>query len=229
MADRIIVINQTLNEERNIERFCTYYSSVADEILIIDGGSTDKTIEIAKQVDIVKVKDASHLQEINSWGPVTPGMVQTQIGIDWAKERGADWIIKDDGDCWPNSYLRKYGRGILEACKKPSVFLYRLYIWGKDQYFPKYNYPGQSLWAWKPREIDIHCDKDDEFSNVFLNMPAESQQKKLNYPFVCLHYFCPDEKTTQAKIKRKASIGVPMIHPLNSIYAPPEPLPGWIL
>jgi len=50
-----VALVRTKNEERNIERFCFSYS-LADAVLVADGGSTDNTIEIANSFHNVKVK-----------------------------------------------------------------------------------------------------------------------------------------------------------------------------
>lgn len=226
MEPKIIVIARTLNEINNIERFCTHYG-FADQILITDGGSTDGTAGAARKFLHVKVKDVSHLQVDLNGVVITPEAPQTNMLIKWAKKEGADWIILDDIDCHPNSSLRRDARFILETAKKPSMFLYRLYLWGNDQYFPKYNEAGQSLWAWKPNEIDIYC--EDSLTHGVLNIPGEYDRHYLMPPFVCLHRFAPDEATVQAKIKRYAAMGTPQVHPLQSIYAPPVALPDWAL
>lgn len=40
----------TLNEEKNLERTLKSVQDFADEIVIVDSGSTDKTEEIAKKI-----------------------------------------------------------------------------------------------------------------------------------------------------------------------------------
>ena len=52
---RVIVLARTLNEERNIARFCRCYAR-ADAILVADGGSTDRTVDIARQFENVEVR-----------------------------------------------------------------------------------------------------------------------------------------------------------------------------
>ena len=45
---KISVVLATYNEERNIARCLDSVKGLADEIVIVDGKSTDKTVEIAK-------------------------------------------------------------------------------------------------------------------------------------------------------------------------------------
>tara|TARA_B100000678_G_C18129997_1_gene470277 strand:+ start:94 stop:852 length:759 start_codon:yes stop_codon:yes gene_type:complete len=57
-ASKISVVIITLNEERNIGRALDSVKSLADEIIILDSGSTDQTENIAKQFDVRFVKVA---------------------------------------------------------------------------------------------------------------------------------------------------------------------------
>ena len=57
----------TFNEEKNIERCLNSVSGIADEIVIIDSGSTDNTLEIArnKRVTILKKDFLGHIEQKN--------------------------------------------------------------------------------------------------------------------------------------------------------------------
>lgn len=227
---KIIVTVRTLNEEANIADFCRCYGW-ANVILVTDGGSTDETVQIAESLPRVKVRDVSHLQipmAGTALGFVTPEPHQTNIGIKWAVEQGADWIIRDEADCWPNPALRLEARELLDAAAEPSMFLYRLYLWGEERYFPRYNKAGQSLWAWRPDRVNIYFDESRPLANGLKGLPPVAQRLLLEQPYVCLHHFCPDQATVERKIQHYAAIGSRWIHPLASIYAPPEPLPGWV-
>lgn len=225
MGFRLIVINRTLNEIRNIERFCQNYS-FADKILITDGGSTDGTVEAARKFANVEVRDVSHLQiEIDGYGVITPESNQTNIGVAWAKEEGADWIIKDECDCWPNSHLRHEARRILETVDQPSVFVYRLYLWMEDEYFPRMNRSGQSLWAWRPDTVNVYADESRPFAAGLRGLPPKNERANLELPYACLHHFCPDYETFKHKLAYKKAMGKNWVYPPDSIYVPAEKLP----
>ena len=148
---------------------------------------------------------------------------QINLGIKRAKELKTKWIIKDDCDSWPNGHLKKVAQAILENATVPVVFAYHLYIWGSKEYFPKMNGSGPGLWAWQPDKIDIYA--AGEFVTGMRNIPKKGLQ--LDFPLALLHYFAPDEETVQRKRMRKEARGSSWVHPLETIYAPPELLPEW--
>lgn len=223
---KIVVICRTLNEEKNIGLFCENYS-FADRIVVTDGGSEDDTRAIIRQFDNAEIMDVSHLSEIVGGFPMTPPGPQINIGIDRAKKLRADWIVLDEADCWPNPVLKKRARGILETTDKPSVFVYRLYIYGYDKYFSKMMKPGQSLWAWRPDIVDVYSDSQG-FTGAGLKVNiSENYRLRLEPPEVCLHYFYPNPETINKKMACYAARGTPVSHPDTWIYAPADPLPDW--
>ena len=56
MHNKLSVIIITLNEERNIERAINSVQNVADEIIVLDSFSTDKTKEICSRLGVVFVE-----------------------------------------------------------------------------------------------------------------------------------------------------------------------------
>lgn len=75
----------TFNEEKNIGRCLASIKDIADEIIIVDGTSTDKTVEIARQYDAkVTVTDNPPIFHINK-----------QKAIDAATK---DWVLQLDAD-----------------------------------------------------------------------------------------------------------------------------------
>lgn len=58
MMSEISVVIITLNEEKNIERCIQSIVDIADEIVVVDSFSTDKTEEICKRYDVRFIKHA---------------------------------------------------------------------------------------------------------------------------------------------------------------------------
>ncbi len=75
----------TFNEENNIERCLSSIKNLVDEIIIVDGGSTDRTVEIVKKFKVVLIKTNNPLIfHINK-----------NKAIDEAK---GEWILQLDAD-----------------------------------------------------------------------------------------------------------------------------------
>lgn len=230
MTIKIIAVTKSLNEEHNIERFCRGYDW-ADLILVADGGSQDDTVALAQSFIKVRVRDFPLRVPMlgDPTGFMNPEPQHLNFIIDWAIEEEADWIILDGCDCWPNPTLKREARRILETSPQPSVWLHRLYIWGDDEYFPKYNIC-HSMWAWRPAELPIRWEEktlscfDSEMIGGDLSLAIF-----LDEPYCCLHYCFPDEEEVAAKMARYKAWGHDLVHPLKSIYAPSEPLPEWAL
>lgn len=212
---KIVVVTKSLNEEHNIERFCQGYS-FADAILVADGGSTDKTVELAQQFGNVKVRNFPLKIDMPDApaGFMNPEPQHLNFCIDWAVEEKADWICLDGCDCWPNPKLHREARSIISNASEPMIFVRRLYIWGQDEFFPspsKYT----SLWAWRPVKLNIRSEEPPGAFTCFDTKMLGIEGPRLELPAgcCCLHYFCPDEETVALKLKRYAAWGFPQIHP----------------
>ena len=83
---KLSVVMATYNEERNIGRCLEAVKNLADEIIIVDGKSTDNTVKIAK-----KFKAKIILVDNNP----THFHAQKKLAIDTAK---GDWILQLDAD-----------------------------------------------------------------------------------------------------------------------------------
>lgn len=83
--ETISVVLATFNEEKNLPGCLESVKDLADEIVVVDGGSSDKTIEIAKQYKAkTKITTNPPIFHINK-----------QKAIDMAKK---DWILQLDAD-----------------------------------------------------------------------------------------------------------------------------------
>jgi glycosyltransferase involved in cell wall biosynthesis len=75
----------TYNEDKNLEACLQSIKDIADEIVIVDGTSTDKTVEIAKKFG-AKVIETTNKQNFH---------VNKQMAIDACRK---DWILQLDAD-----------------------------------------------------------------------------------------------------------------------------------
>ncbi len=82
---KLSVVLATRNEEQNIERCLMSIKEIADEIIIFDEHSTDKTVSIAKKFG-AKVFDTDHEEIFH---------ITKQKAIDKAK---GEWILQLDAD-----------------------------------------------------------------------------------------------------------------------------------
>lgn len=85
-APNLAVVILTKNEERHIERCLASVSSFATRVLVVDSGSTDRTVELAR------AKGAEVLE--NPWINYA---TQMNWGIDHVPE-GTEWIMRLDAD-----------------------------------------------------------------------------------------------------------------------------------
>jgi glycosyltransferase involved in cell wall biosynthesis len=84
MKITLSVIVITKNEEDRISRCLSSITSIADEIIVFDSGSTDKTVEIAK-----KFTDKVFVTDWQGYG------IQKQRALDKAT---CDWVLSIDAD-----------------------------------------------------------------------------------------------------------------------------------
>ncbi len=115
---RISVVIITLNEEKNIERCIKSAQEIADEIVVVDSFSTDRTEEICEQyhVKFVKHKFEGYIEQKN-WA-VTQASNTHILSLD-ADEALSDELrnsIKEVKDNW--NYDGYYFNRLTEYCGK---------------------------------------------------------------------------------------------------------------
>lgn len=82
---KLSVVLATFNEEENIKRCLDSVKDIADEIIVVDGSSTDRTVEIAREFGAeVLIRDNPEMFHINK-----------QKAIDLATK---DWVLQLDAD-----------------------------------------------------------------------------------------------------------------------------------
>lgn len=194
----IITICRTLNEKRNIERFCEEYSKISDRILICDGGSEDNTIELAQAFDKVSVIPfRRRVYKDSIWRNPHGKHINFMIG--WAKKAGAEWIIFDDCDSVPNKHLKEV---IPPEFSNPALnvlMVKRLYLYKDGEYFPRMSDAGLGLWAWRA-SVSVRASTEDPW-NHHMEIPDHAARGSIIEPRVLLHYSWPDDE----EIRRKAA------------------------
>lgn len=227
---KLIAINKVLNEERFIANYCRNHS-FCDRVLVADGGSIDDTVKIAGTFDNVRVTGFDEKIDLPDGSFMNPEPAHTNFLLDWADEEKADWVLFTGCDTWPGKKLQKNARQIFTRLESGQFFqgilAYQIYLWEADQYFPKINSAGQALWSWRT-SLGIRCDETgDSFFDTVMPGPPLEKCFKLDGSYILLHYFSDPERE-EMKLKRYEAWGHPKTHILESIYAPPEPLPDWI-
>lgn len=127
------VVLATFNEEKNLSDCLDSVKGLADEIVIVDGTSTDKTVEIAKKYNAkIIVKDNPPLFHINK-----------QLAIDKASQ---DWILQLDADERVTIELRKEIEDVLASNPKENGFWIPRKNWFLGRYLMKGGvYPDYTL------------------------------------------------------------------------------------
>lgn len=233
---KIVVIARTRNEEENIGRFCQAYQW-ADKILVADGGSRDKTKEIALTFPNVEVRDYEVFIQMDNGIIRTPHGSHLNFLLDWAFiEEEADWIICDDCDCFPNYEVKNNARSLMESTDKDYIYITRLYLWKNDGHFPKLSKPYgddyvPSIWAWRRGTyLRFRADRvnSHESHQELSFTPPSAHILNLMPPYVLLH--CPWQ--TEEMVERKLAFYrlsgqiKNMQHPLH-FGGSLEPLPEW--
>jgi len=200
-----------------------------DNYVISDGGSVDRSVELLEKNHKVILHHFEQKEKVKDglwWNPDNPHM---NFVINKAKELEPDWLIFDDFDCFPNFLLRENARHLLEdVVDKPQVNVFRLYMWGETEYFPRMNHKFdpdyRSIWAWKPKELDIRADESLKHGTL---IGHTSDSYGIDTPMCLLHYsWHPD--TIEKKLAHYRAVGIEMMHPLEMFNAKkPAPLPGW--
>lgn len=223
----IVVIARTLNEERYIERFLRGYEW-ADHIVLMDGGSTDRTMEIAiKHPKVLWLKFDKQVVLQPSGRVMNPENGHANALMHAASMLRPDWIVMDDCDCVPNYLLREQARTLIESESLNEIFAYRLYMWKREFYFPKMMV-GKSLWAWRPDRVSIRGNEaKDPFDIEYIHQfNWQSPRDELELPLCLLHDGWPDDARIEEKMKRYESWGRPQIYPLDA-FGPAELLPEY--
>lgn len=199
---KIIAVTRTKNESKNVVRWIKSYNRWVDEVLIVDGGSEDNTVKLANAQKKTQVKEFTERIALPNGDFYNPQGAQINACYDWARELGADWVIFDDCDCFPNADIMTQGRAIFQTAERGSklaVFAHRLFIEG-DNYYPQMNEPGQSLWGFRA-DTDVHASEEDPRYQHIIDIPPVDRRFNLNPPLVLLHEALPTPEAFARKSK----------------------------
>lgn len=87
------VVLATFNEEKNIHKCISEIKDLADEIIVVDGSSTDKTVQIAKTLG-AKVIRTTNKPNFH---------INKQLAMDAAR---GELVLQLDADEWPDAELK---------------------------------------------------------------------------------------------------------------------------
>lgn len=131
VAGKISVVIFTKNEEKNVEGCLKSVKSFADEIIVIDMQSKDKTVEIAKKyrARIFQVKDLNWVEPVRNFG------INKAVN---------EWVLVLDADervppVLARKFLEIVERGEFDAVKIPyKVIFFKKWI-RHTQWWPDYH------------------------------------------------------------------------------------------
>lgn len=228
---------RTLNEEDNISMFCGRYPAEnVDKILISDGGSTDKTLEIAHTFSNTVFRPFSEkvYGENGLWR--NPEGRHFNFISKWAYEEGADaetWIGWSDCDAYPTEFLMKDFRKLFDEADRQGMLgisVYYIYMWLTDQYFPRANNPGPVLYFWKAK-CHVEWDSATEWGVVpYHQPPVHSWFPLIKPPYALMHNFTRTPEIAERKWKFYRDNGkmTDGIRPVMELFGPAVPLESWM-
>jgi len=111
-VNRLSIALATRNEEKNIGRCLSSVGNIADEIVVVDGASTDKTVEIAKKFG-ARVYLAGNVPMFHQ---------NKQKALDLAKY---EWILQLDADEYVSPKLAREIKKVINMSQNEMEFYQR--------------------------------------------------------------------------------------------------------
>lgn len=179
------------NEENIIEDCLKPLSQITDDIVIVDSGSTDSTLAIAK-----KYTDRIFYKKMETYG------AQKNYGADLAKN---DWIFALDCDEILNPTLISY----LQTVELEMGVIYRL---NRKTYFG--NTPVKHSGMWPDLINRLYNRKETKFDDYLVHERLEGfdTMKRIIMPGYVDHYSFEDYEDLHTKFDKYALLGAQNLH-----------------
>lgn len=183
------------NEEHNLERCLSSIVDLCDRIVVVDTGSTDKTVEIARKYGAIVYPS---LQMSYRKPPVWDFSFARNQSLQYCQDLGADWAFIIDGD----EELQP-----MEA--SPEEFKKKLLYLQEDvhalctQVHERRNGAFALSW-WGTRFFDLK--KGVFYEGIVHNRPKLINGKAASTDIVLYHYGYSDEKVLSAKRHRTLTL-----------------------
>jgi len=212
-----------LNEEELLPIFLANHQ-FADEIVVVDGGSTDRSEEIARRDPKVRWIEFPLRVPGKRGGWRNPEGKHVNKVI--ASCRG-DWLWVTEMDAIPSEALQRDIRQIIADCSEPAIGTYLYYIapWrGSYEHYPEL-IRGVGLTCWR-RELELWADPTQDFDPIIRYDPGRPILA-LQPPYARVHLSWRTEEVLQAKWAFYRQVhGLDQPHPDEQFRR--EPLPEWL-
>ena len=131
--EKIAVVLATYNEEKHIKDCLTSVEGFADEIIVVDGGSTDRTVSIAKEIGVKVIIEKNPLMfHINKQKAIEKATKPWILQLD-ADERVSDGLKKEISEV-----IRKKGKAEYQGYSIPRKNFFMGRWLSKGGQYPDY-------------------------------------------------------------------------------------------